>query len=261
MKNSIRIIFHLGAASNFAYGIYYDLLELKVPDDYAKISIDFAGRWKYLTFWNMVLQLFYFSFSIANDLLGSNSTNLKEQTALQRVRDFLFGSLVFPLGMFVATTFWVLWAIDRELVFPVALDAFFPGWLNHIMHTSIVPLDFIELIFIPKIFPKRSHALAGLSALMLGYLAWVFFIAFKTDFWVYPVLAVLHWGYRLLFIAGLIILASTMYFSGEQLHYFVWGQQTPESVKPRRKDGKSPVKTPSKIPVPINNGGKKPKQN
>lgn len=52
----------------------------------------------------------------------------------------------------------------------------------------------------------------------------VFFIAFKTDFWVYPVLAVLHWGYRLLFIAGLIILASTMYFSGEQLHYFVWGK-------------------------------------
>lgn len=73
---------------------------------------------------------------------------------------------------FVASTFWILWAIDRELVFPVSLDAFFPAWLNHIMHTSIVPLDFIELIFIPKTFPRRSRAIIGLAALMLGYLVW-----------------------------------------------------------------------------------------
>jgi hypothetical protein len=52
----------------------------------------------------------------------------------------------------------------------------------------------------------------------------VFIIAFKTDFWVYPVLAVLHWGYRLLFIAGLMVLTSFMYFSGEKLHYAVWGK-------------------------------------
>ena len=33
----------------------------------------------------------------------------------------------FIFQQFVATTFWTLWAINRELVFPVALDAFFPG--------------------------------------------------------------------------------------------------------------------------------------
>ncbi|XP_057366816.1 androgen-induced gene 1 protein-like [Daphnia carinata] len=260
MENSIRLLFHLVATANFAYGIYYDLWELKLPHDFAKISIDYAGQLKYLTFWNMVLQLIYFSFSIFNDLFGSNSISLKERAALQSVRDFLFGSLVFPLGMFVATTFWILWAFDRELVFPVALDAFFPGWLNHVMHTTVVPLDFIELFFIPKTFPERSHALAGLSILMLGYLAWVFFIAFKTDFWVYPVLAVLHWGYRLLFIAGLMVLASLMYICGEKLHYYVWGQQTLGAVRPRQNDSSSRLKTPSKIPVPVNNAKKGSKQ-
>lgn len=243
MQNSVIFIFHFAAAINFAYGIYYDLVELKLPDDYSKVSIDFAGRWKYLTFWNMVLQLLYFSFSLLNDVFGSNSVYKKDRTTIQKLRDYVFGSLVFPLGMFVATTFWTLWAINRELVFPVALDAFFPGWLNHIMHTSIVPLDFFELIFIPKTFPKRSLAMSGLSVLMLGYLAWVFIIAFKTDFWVYPVLAVLHWGYRLLFIAGLMVLASFMYFSGEKLHYAVWGEPTPKTVKSFQKtvkEGKSP---------------------
>ena len=57
-------------------------------------------------------------------------------------------------------------------MFPAALDAFFPAWLNHIMHTSIVPLDLIELLFTPKTFPRRARAMAGLAVLMLGYLVW-----------------------------------------------------------------------------------------
>ena len=54
MPKSLLFLFHLAAAANFAYGIYYDLFKLQLPEDYHKISIDYAGRWKYLTFWNMV---------------------------------------------------------------------------------------------------------------------------------------------------------------------------------------------------------------
>lgn len=63
MQNSVIFLFHLAAAINFAYGIYYDLVELKLPEDYSKISIDFAGRWKYLTFWNMVTFVYTLVFS------------------------------------------------------------------------------------------------------------------------------------------------------------------------------------------------------
>ena len=70
------------------------------------------------------------------------------------------------------TTFWGLWAVNRELVFPVALDAFFPSWLNHILHSSIAVFTLIEMILVPKMYPSRGSALTGLAVLMLGYLVW-----------------------------------------------------------------------------------------
>ena len=72
MQNLVIFLFHLAAAINFAYGIYYDLVELKLPDDYSKISIDFAGRWKYLTFWNMVYLMTVLIFIF---LLNPNKTS------------------------------------------------------------------------------------------------------------------------------------------------------------------------------------------
>lgn len=54
MQNSVQFLFHLAAAANFAYGIYYDLVKLKFPDDYHTFVVEYGGRWKYLTFWNMV---------------------------------------------------------------------------------------------------------------------------------------------------------------------------------------------------------------
>jgi len=32
----------------------------------------------------------------------------------------------------VFTSFWILYAVDRELVFPKRMDAIVPGWANHL---------------------------------------------------------------------------------------------------------------------------------
>lgn len=231
MANSLQFIFHSIAVINFSFTIYYDLYLLELPAYYVKSVNPFAGRWKYLTFWNLVLQLTYFSFGLINDFSGTSSLIKRERAYLQQVRDFLFGSLAFPLALFVGITFWGIWAVDRELVFPAALDAFFPSWLNHLMHTSIIPFTFIEMLVVPKMYPSRGSALTGLAALMLGYLAWVFFIAFKTNFWVYPILAVLDWNYRLLFIASLTVFSSILYIIGEKLHFMIWDKKTKQNKK------------------------------
>jgi len=57
-------------------------------------------------------------------------------------------------------------------VFPVALDVFFPPWLNHIMHTSIVIFDVAEMLLIPMIFPSRRYAATGTAIVMVTYLVW-----------------------------------------------------------------------------------------
>ncbi len=38
----------------------------------------------------------------------------------------------------MVTVFWLLFFIDRELIYPARLDAVIPQWVNHVMHT--VPL-------------------------------------------------------------------------------------------------------------------------
>ena len=48
-----------------------------------------------------------------NDFIGSRRKS--SSGTLVRVEDFLFASLAFPIGMFVGSAFWGLYAIDREL--------------------------------------------------------------------------------------------------------------------------------------------------
>ena len=53
----------------------------------------------------------------------------------------------------------------------------------------------------------------------------VIFIAMKTNYWVYPVLGILNWGYRLVFFAFLMIFAAINYLLVEKLSGIIWGKK------------------------------------
>lgn len=82
------------------------------------------------------------------------------------------GVIKVTLPQFVGVTFWALWAVDRELVLPKALDPYFPSWLNHLMHTYIMVSTTLEMIAAPREYPTRSKGLTGLLSFMLLYLIW-----------------------------------------------------------------------------------------
>jgi hypothetical protein len=63
---------------------------------------------------------------VINDFIGTNDVAPKKMPLIRKIKDYVLATLAFPVAMNVGTTFWGLWAIDRELVFPKALDAFFP---------------------------------------------------------------------------------------------------------------------------------------
>lgn len=63
-------------------------------------------------------------------------------------------------------------AIDRELVLPQKLDAYFPLWLNHIMHTNIVIFILLEMFLSCRKYPTKKRGLAGLTIFMAIYLSW-----------------------------------------------------------------------------------------
>lgn len=74
-----------------------------------------------------ILQAVYYTISLVNDLIGTNEVLPgKQLPVIRRIKDYMFAALALPVALNVGSTFWSLMAVDRELVFPKALDPYFP---------------------------------------------------------------------------------------------------------------------------------------
>nr|CAD7199886.1 unnamed protein product [Timema douglasi] len=169
-----------------------------------------------------IVQALYFAIALLNDVAGSNEVTNKEGPTIRKIKDYLLAAIAFPIAMFVGVTFWSLMAIDRELVFPKALDAFFPSWLNHVMHTNIMMFTVLEMITSFRVYPRRSKGLGGLTIFMAVYLAWTHVIYYNSGQWVYPVLEVLNLWQRTVFFLALLLFSSLLYLAGEFLNNYIW---------------------------------------
>lgn len=124
--------------------------------------------------------------------------------------------------MFVASTFWCLYFVDRELIFPRAIDPYFPAWLNHAMHTNIVIALLAEVFTAFRSYPTRKQGLSLLAVVMMCYLIWIHVINYYTGQWVYPILEVLNFQLRLVFFAAMLGFLLVLYISGEKLNNSIW---------------------------------------
>lgn len=199
------------------------------PENMRKIRNIGGGALKYLTYWDMVLQFVFFSLAFINDIYGTDTIIKRRQSSLQKLRDFLFSTIVFAAGTFVSISFWSLYAVDRKLIFPVEYDSWFPNWLNHGIHTGPIVGVLIEMFTICHTIPSRNTGFCTVIAFAAVYLSWVCFIAYYWDgFWVYPILAYLTMIGRAAFLTGMAILLAMIFFVGECLHAKCWGAKQAE---------------------------------
>ncbi|XP_018300535.1 androgen-dependent TFPI-regulating protein isoform X2 [Mycetomoellerius zeteki] len=237
MPYALNILFHLVSLAAYSFTVYYTYNVLHFPG-YKMFNNFDPGQNKYLTVWNLILQTIFFLICLLNDLFGTNAVNPKKPPFTRKLKDYFHASLGFPVAMFVGVTFWVLMFVDRELVLPKALDPYFPWWLNHLMHTMIMVTTMLEMIFVPRQYPKRSRSLGILVSFMLTYLVWVHVIYYKSGVWVYPVMDVLTLPLRLVFFIVLLTFCVILYFVGETLNNIIWGKKyvaVTESVEPDLK--------------------------
>ncbi|XP_069740805.1 androgen dependent TFPI regulating protein 1 isoform X2 [Narcine bancroftii] len=145
----------------------------------------YGGRWKYLTFINMILQTSFFGMCVLTDLLSLLPQPNKRVQHLTRhvgvLQDWLFSALAFPVGFFVVLSFWMIYAYDRELVYPKVLDQIIPMWLNHAMHTLVLVILMVELTIVPHHCPSRKGGIAVLVAFCSCYLLWCSRITEKAE--------------------------------------------------------------------------------
>ncbi|XP_036270689.1 androgen-induced gene 1 protein isoform X10 [Pipistrellus kuhlii] len=107
----------------------------------------YGGSWKFLTFIDLVIQAVFFGICVLTDLsslLTRGSGNQEQERQLRKLislRDWILAVLAFPVGVFVVVVFWIIYAYDREMIYPKLLDNFIPGWLNHGMSTDDQTLE------------------------------------------------------------------------------------------------------------------------
>ncbi|KAK6479484.1 androgen-induced gene 1 protein-like [Huso huso] len=187
----------------------------------------YGGRWKYLTFLDLFLQTAFFGLCFLTDVTRHFFPKLGRgapASFLTDLRDTILAVLALPVGSFVVLSFWLLYAYDRELVYPRFLDDIIPQWLNHAMHTVILPLLLVELYIIPHRFPSRKKGILGLTLFSGLYVAWVFWIHHVSGVWVYPILGFLSPLGRGIFLAAASLTMVPLYFLGEKLNTLLWGQ-------------------------------------
>ncbi|XP_030069077.1 androgen-induced gene 1 protein isoform X2 [Microcaecilia unicolor] len=186
----------------------------------------YGGRWKYLTFINQVLQTILFGICLLTDLFQLFGSNKKEGFCLHLLvlRDCFFSILAFPVGTFVVASFWGIYAYDRELIYPTRLDKVIPLWLNHAMHTVVLPLLLLQLITCFHQYPGRKKGLLGLGIFCFAYLIWMLWIKYIAGIWVYPFLAKMDSVGMVVFVVVSILIMTHLYFLGEFLTKLFWGK-------------------------------------
>ncbi|XP_055917072.1 androgen-induced gene 1 protein-like isoform X2 [Eupeodes corollae] len=217
-------IIHLLALGQFAYGLYFDKFPTKAQN-VPGVPKGFSNKMKFLTYWGLIIQAVYFVICLGNDFIGTNEVAPKKMPAIRKIKDYILAALAFPIALNVGISFWTLYAIDRELVFPKVLDAIFPGWLNHILHTNIVVFIVLEMFTSFRTYPKRINGLTGLIAFMLSYLIWVHVIKHFSGVWVYPVLEVLELPQRIVFFGAILVFTVFLYLFGETINKIVWAKE------------------------------------
>uniref|UniRef100_A0A3Q2XF38 Androgen-dependent TFPI-regulating protein-like n=1 Tax=Hippocampus comes TaxID=109280 RepID=A0A3Q2XF38_HIPCM len=215
-------VYHISAFSWYAFVVM--TLAAKDGEELPPGIFVYGGPWKYLTFLNLLLQMLFFGLAAVSDLQDEKNSN----NTLNRCPDLIFSVFAFPVGMFVVVLFWAIFAYDRELVYPATIDTFLPPWINHAMHTFVLPLLLGEILVQPHAYPQTKNALATLGLVGIGYLFWILWVYFSAGIWVYPLLGHFSAVGLLGFFCFNMSVVTLLYLLGDKLNSSMKNLQGPD---------------------------------
>ncbi|KAM4771448.1 androgen-induced gene 1 protein isoform 2-T2 [Rhinophrynus dorsalis] len=140
------------------------------------------------------------------------------------------------IDLFVVTMFWSLYLYDRELVYPKLLDNFIPPWLNHGMHTTVLPFLLIEMRTTHHQYPSRMCGIATVCTFSIGYILWMCWIHHVTGVWAYPLLEYINPAAKIFFFLIVTTIINIYYILGEKLNSYIWDSEKyiePRGIRPK----------------------------
>ncbi len=193
---------------------------LHILDPEGKIP-SFGGRFKFLTHITHWVQLLFFSVQFLADVIPACY-----RKRFQKASDVLFTCIAFPLAALVAVTFWSIYAIDRNLIFPEVFDKFVPVYINHLWHTTVLVWVLFEIYLYHHHFPSVATAAACVFVYGSAYICWVVYIYVKTNWWCYGFMNHLPPVFMAIFFSSCLFLSLGLHLLGKRIAHIRWGVTT-----------------------------------
>lgn len=213
-----RLVFHYLCFLVHLVGVTYYLSEIKL-----KSHESYGGRFKFLTFINMLLQFLYFNMAAVTGF--HEMIKKRKSEVFASVCDFTFACFVFPIGLTVSVFFWGLYAADPHSCQTEEEAKLIPAWHNHYMHSLPFVTAIFELCFIRHKYPPRKKGMLSVLAFGVVYLAWILWVAFAADIWVYPFLEKMTPVFIAAFFTGVFSFVLSIYLVGEWVNLRRWEQE------------------------------------
>lgn len=216
---SREAIVHALVFTVFASALYHNIANIFING----VTNSYGGRFKFLTFINLLVSVLYYGLAVLSDVLiflglvKRNKEAISDRLPITKCRDFIFGSLIFPLSFIVTCAFWGVMAVDSELMLPSNLRPMIPihGFYNHAAHSAPLLLAFLEMYFVQHPhYPSRASGSFFFTVFCVAYLSWIMWIAHFANIWVYPVLKVLTWSGRAVFLGSAYLFGLCSFFLG-----------------------------------------------
>ncbi|VVC45200.1 Hypothetical protein CINCED_3A017152 [Cinara cedri] len=227
--SALPILLHMVACLWYMVFWNHYLAERAIPEeewDPQYKNIHDMG-YRYLTNWNLFMQTIFFVGCLLHDIMKMlNGPNwLKLGSKFQNLLSLHFSSVLLPTSIFVCVAFWLMYAYDREIVYPKIVDTYVPYWLNHGMHTVILPLILGELFTTRHKFPSILASLSLFMAFVICY-GIVFLETYvEKGRWVYPLFGMHSVPVALGIMLALIVKQVIFLFVGIAIQNIYWGKE------------------------------------
>ena len=177
----------------------------------------YGGRYKYLTQWNLMIQRAYFSMVCV--------AYLTKSSVLKSLSKFFFSSIVISSSLLVTLLFWIIYAINRDLIFPKFYDEIYPWWVNHSLHSFSAVLSLTELFVFPFPVPQklRWERLVVLI-LIISYSVWLPWVGYQSGVWPYKFFHNLNNFQIFIFCLMSAVVCIGLHYVGMVLRTFKWGK-------------------------------------
>ena len=173
-----------------------------------------GGAFKHLTCWTQFIHTMIFGLILITDFI--------DNSFVIEISHLFFNGLALPFGLFVSTSYWSLYAIDRELIAPKEIERFEPQWKLFIIHTLPLISVLLDINLSDHTSGQNCLELLLMFTVSLMYLATIFFLGFYRNDWSYPFLSKMNLQSRIFFAIASLIIGPIYYYLGQFMCKLAW---------------------------------------